>query len=90
VAIGVSTTQRTEVAEISRIDPLHKCLAMCDVFTREDLLRLFRGKSVLFLGDSLMRSIYKDFIWLSKENSLIKHEINKDVSVTAPNWWMWI
>lgn len=40
---------------------------MCDIFTGEDVCRLFKGKSVLFLGDSIMRNIYKDLLYMSQE-----------------------
>ena len=38
---------------------------MCDVFSTQDALKLLEGKSILFLGDSIMRNIYKDLIWLT-------------------------
>jgi len=44
-------------------------LKMCDIFLREDIERLFKGKSVLFMGDSIMRNIYKDLIWLTDPKS---------------------
>ena len=37
---------------------------MCDIFTRASATDLLRGKSILFLGDSIMRNIYKDLIWM--------------------------
>lgn len=46
---------------------------MCDIFLQEDLKKHFRGKSVLFLGDSIMRNIYKDFVWLTDDsNNFVK------------------
>jgi len=42
---------------------------MCDIFEKSDLQKLFKGKSILFLGDSIMRNIYKDFIWLSSPDT---------------------
>ena len=40
-----------------------------------DLRRIFQNKYVVFLGDSNMRSIYKDFILLLQEN---KHLTDAD------------
>eukprot|EP00095_Tigriopus_kingsejongensis_P009287 maker-scaffold175_size286436-snap-gene-1.51 protein:Tk09287 transcript:maker-scaffold175_size286436-snap-gene-1.51-mRNA-1 annotation:"FAM113A" len=37
---------------------------MADIFERDHILDLFQGKSILFLGDSIMRSIYKDLVFL--------------------------
>ena len=37
---------------------------MADLFERTDAVRVLKDKSVLFLGDSIMRNIYKDFITL--------------------------
>ncbi len=53
--------------------------AMCDIFKKQDLLRVFGNKSVLFLGDSIMRSLYKDFVWLSRNDELIPPKLNKEV-----------
>ena len=38
---------------------------MCDIFTKSDVQTLFEKKSVLFLGDSIMRNIYKDLVWMT-------------------------
>ena len=38
---------------------------MCDIFTKSEVQLLFEKKSILFLGDSIMRNIYKDFVWLT-------------------------
>jgi hypothetical protein len=38
---------------------------MCDIFIKEDILKVFGGKSILFVGDSIMRNIYKDIVWLT-------------------------
>ncbi len=37
---------------------------MADVFTPSSCARALRGKSLLFLGDSIMRNIYKDLVYL--------------------------
>ena len=54
---------------------------MADIFERQDAVYVLKGKSVLFLGDSIMRNIYKDFITLldvGSRNGLTKvdNEIN--------------
>ena len=41
---------------------------MCDIFMTKDVRNVFAQKSVLFLGDSIMRNIYKDFISLTHNN----------------------
>ena len=38
---------------------------MCDIFKQKDLLERLQGKSYLFIGDSIMRNLYKDLIWLT-------------------------
>ena len=38
---------------------------MCDIFTQKDLLERLAGKSYLFIGDSIMRNLYKDLVWLT-------------------------
>ena len=37
---------------------------MADIFQRIDAVHVLKGKSILFLGDSIMRNIYKDLIVL--------------------------
>ena len=47
-------------------------------FKTKDVRDLFRDKKVLFLGDSIMREIYKDFVWLHKGcrgGGLISHDL---------------
>ncbi|CAH1397412.1 unnamed protein product [Nezara viridula] len=44
---------------------------MADVFKREDARSLLNGKHILFIGDSNIRALYKDVLWLYKKNSLI-------------------
>jgi len=38
---------------------------MCDIFTHKDVRQLLKGKSCLFIGDSIMRNMYKDLVWLT-------------------------
>ena len=42
-----------------------------------DLRRIFQNKYVVFLGDSNMRSIYKDFICLLQENKVMNDSDRK-------------
>lgn len=45
-----------------------------DLFIKQDVAKLLEGKSILFLGDSIMRNIYKDLVWLTSpkdDNKLI-------------------
>ena len=44
---------------------------MSDLFKKEDVIALLRGKTVLILGGSIQRGIYKDLIWLMNSNTLI-------------------
>ena len=37
---------------------------MCDIFTKYDARDRLKGKSILYLGDSIMRNMYKDLIHL--------------------------
>ena len=50
---------------------------MSDLFKKEDVIALLRGKTVLILGGSIQRGIYKDLIWLMNSNTLI----NKGVGI---------
>ena len=38
---------------------------MCDIFNRQDVHDALRGRSYLFIGDSIMRNLYKDLVWLT-------------------------
>uniref|UniRef100_A0A224X944 Uncharacterized protein n=1 Tax=Panstrongylus lignarius TaxID=156445 RepID=A0A224X944_9HEMI len=44
---------------------------MADVFTNLDMIRLLQNKSVLFVGDSNIRNLYKDFVCLYQTNELM-------------------
>ena len=48
---------------------------MTDIFRSEDAVRILRGKTVLFLGGSVTRGLYKDTIWLLNSNTLIQRNI---------------
>ena len=34
---------------------------MADIFLKDDAIKLFKDKSILFIGDIIMRNIYHDF-----------------------------
>ena len=48
---------------------------MADIFLKEDVRRHFRGKKVMFLGDSIMRNIYQDFVYLLEKGDLTPHSM---------------
>ena len=37
---------------------------MSDIFVSFEAVKVLKGKSVLLLGDSIMRNLYKDLVWL--------------------------
>ena len=43
-------------------------------FSKPEVRELFKEKKVVFLGDSILREIYKDLIWLDQRGSLIHHD----------------
>ena len=38
---------------------------MSDLFVKSDVVKILRRKSVLLIGDSIMRNLYKDLVWFS-------------------------
>ena len=48
---------------------------MSDVFKSEEVVKLLKGKTVLFLGASVTRGLYKDLIWLLNTNALLPKKI---------------
>ena len=42
-------------------------------FSKNDMRKLFRDKKVIFLGDSIIRDIYKDSVWLYQKGRLVPH-----------------
>ncbi|XP_069684389.1 PC-esterase domain-containing protein 1A-like [Periplaneta americana] len=50
---------------------------MADIFLHKDAVNLLHEKHVIFFGDSNMRSLYKDFVWLLNRNSLIAKDALK-------------
>ena len=50
---------------------------MVDVFFREDARSALKGKTVVFLGDSLCRQLYQDAVTLLCTGQLTSHETLK-------------
>ena len=48
---------------------------MTDIFNREQTVKLLKGKTLLFLGGSVTRGLYKDLIWLLNSNTLLPRQI---------------
>jgi len=47
---------------------------MSDLFLSEDVRRVLKGKHVVLLGNSNIRGLYKDIVWLINDNSFIPQE----------------
>ena len=61
---------------------LSRVVRMADVFTREDVRRVLGGRQVLLLGDSVLRNLYQDLVWLAEKGTLTPNE----VSPPPPPW----
>ncbi|XP_075211734.1 PC-esterase domain-containing protein 1A-like [Lycorma delicatula] len=48
---------------------------MADIFQQSDAKRLLKDKYVLFLGDSNIRALYKDLVWLLNSNTLVENHV---------------
>ena len=48
---------------------------MTDIFNREQAAQLLKGKTLLFLGGSVTRGLYKDLICLLNTNALLHENI---------------
>ena len=44
---------------------------MTDLFDKADVSSLLRDQTILLLGGSVVRGLYKDLVWLLNTNSLI-------------------
>ena len=44
---------------------------MTDLFDKGDVASLLRDKTIVLLGGSVIRGLYKDLVWLLNSNSLI-------------------
>ena len=51
---------------------------MTDLFKKEDVISLLQGKTLLILGGSIQRGIYKDIIWLMNSDTLINRGVSKN------------
>ncbi|KAG8189644.1 hypothetical protein JTE90_018493 [Oedothorax gibbosus] len=47
---------------------------MLDIFLQKDLRALFKNKTIVFMGDSNIRALYKDFLCLMHESYIISEE----------------
>ena len=50
---------------------------MADVFLKGDVRMIFKGKKVLFLGDSVLRNLYQDFVYILEKGSLTPNALLK-------------
>ena len=48
---------------------------MTDVFNSRQAVDLLKGKTILFLGASVTRGLYKDLIWLLNSITLLPRQI---------------
>ena len=59
---------------------------MVDVFFREDARSALKGKTVVFLGDSLCRQLYQDAVTLLCTGQLTSHETLKKKGKQLPDY----
>jgi len=59
---------------------------MADIFLKEDVRKHFRGKTVMFLGDSIMRNIYQDFVYLLERGDLTPHSLLRKKGEQIPSF----
>ena len=59
---------------------------MADIFLKDDAIKLFKDKSILFIGDSIMRNIYQDFLTLINSGKLTSHGILQKKSTQLPSY----
>jgi len=59
---------------------------MADIFLKEDVRKHFRGKRVMFLGDSIMRNIYQDFVYLLERGDLTPHGLLRKKGEQIPSF----
>ena len=50
---------------------------MADIFSKFDARKVLKKKKILFLGDSIMRNVYKDLIWLLSEGNFTPQDLLK-------------
>ena len=54
---------------------------MADLFISTDVRKIFKEKIVLFLGDSIMRNLYQDFVYLVEKGDLTPNAFLKKKGV---------
>ena len=59
---------------------------MADIFLKEDVRKHFRGKKVMFLGDSIMRNIYQDFLYLLEKGDMTPHSLLRKKGEQIPSF----
>ena len=59
---------------------------MVDVFFRDDARAALKGKTVVFLGDSLCRQLYQDTVTLLCTGQLTSHETLKKKGKQLPDY----
>ena len=59
------------VSSSFQIIRIRRAMDILELIRMRDLRRIFQNKYVVFMGDSNMRSIYKDFILLLQEDRLM-------------------
>ena len=53
---------------------------------KEDVRKHFKGKKVIFLGDSIMRNIYQDFLYLIEKGNLTPYELLRKKGRQIPSF----
>jgi len=59
---------------------------MADIFFKEDMKRIFHRRKILFLGDSIMRNIYQDFIYMIEKGDLTPHYLLRKKGEQIPSF----
>ena len=59
---------------------------MAVIFLKEDVRKYFKGKKVIFLGDSIMRNIYQDFLYLIEKADLTPHQLLRKKGTQIPSF----
>ena len=50
---------------------------MADIFLKSDVRSVFRDRKVLFMGDSVLRNLYQDFVYLIEKGTLTPNSLLK-------------
>ena len=50
---------------------------MADVFLKADVRSIFKDRKVLFMGDSVLRNLYQDFVYLVEKGTLTPNKLLK-------------